>query len=167
MRYIFRQLTSSNPTLVGAASSVLTQLELFYGLTAATIPCLRPFLAGFVTNYGAMGGSTVIDGSQVGTGSGKDPSDSYALMSVASGARNGPSERQRSRSRPRSPDVGGSEFRPDRVRHECSVTHGKSRSTMAGSVNSDESTQMIIKKEVQWYIDSEGGRVQGGIGVSR
>ena len=60
LRYIFIQTSSPNPTLVGAITGVLTQLELFYGIMAATIPCLRPFLAGFTTNYGAMGHDTVM-----------------------------------------------------------------------------------------------------------
>jgi len=54
---------------------------------ASTIPCLRPFLASFFTGFGAMGGETVIAGSQVGSGShsrGEKGGSSYALGSMQS-----------------------------------------------------------------------------------
>jgi hypothetical protein len=54
---------------------------------ASTITCLRPFLASFFTGFGAMGGETVIAGSQVGSGShsrGGKGGSSYALGSMQS-----------------------------------------------------------------------------------
>ena len=61
---------SPNPTLDGVAATICRQTEIFYAIMASTIPCLRPFLASFFTGFGAMGGETVIAGSQVGSGSG-------------------------------------------------------------------------------------------------
>lgn len=60
LHYIYMTLDSSNPTLTGALAGVTSQTGIWYSIMAATIPCLRPFLAGFVTNFGAMGGDTVI-----------------------------------------------------------------------------------------------------------
>jgi hypothetical protein len=53
---------------------------------ASTIPCLRPFLASFFTGFGAMGGETIIAGSQVGSSSNSrgEKGGSYALGSLQS-----------------------------------------------------------------------------------
>ncbi|KAK4943226.1 hypothetical protein LTR66_014627, partial [Elasticomyces elasticus] len=53
--YIHKQTRSPDPTLQAAITAILTQLEMYYGIMGATIPCLRPFLSGFETNFGAMG----------------------------------------------------------------------------------------------------------------
>lgn len=68
-------------------AAILTQTELFYSIVAATIPCLRPFLAAFITNYGAMGGDTIMHGSHIVSNSrAKDSkgsgSTSFALHSL-------------------------------------------------------------------------------------
>jgi hypothetical protein len=105
-------LHSPNPTLDGVAATICRQTEIFYAIMASTIPCLRPFLASFFTGFGAMGGETVIAGSQVGSGShsrGEKGSSSYALGSMqsssgdsssatAAGTTKKKSEKRRSRS---------------------------------------------------------------------
>lgn len=136
---------------------------------ASTIPCLRPFLASFFTGFGAMGGETVIAGSQVGNSREKS---SYALGSMESqqsaAARR---EKRRSRGGPgaglglrsanrksRELDNFGNE-RQNRA-HVSSDTGGSSRmmAADASSIASNESQKMIIKKEVEWVVQGEPAR---------
>jgi hypothetical protein len=103
-------LHSPNPTLTGVAATICRQTEIFYAIMASTIPCLRPFLASFFTGFGAMGGETVIAGSQVGSSRasrGEKGSSSYAMGSMqsssgdsssATAAAKKKSEKRRSRS---------------------------------------------------------------------
>jgi hypothetical protein len=149
---------------------------------ASTIPCLRPFLASFFTGFGAMGGETVIAGSQVGnSGSNSREKSAYALGSMQSGDSNGrkgekATEKRRSRSSGQGLTVmrggrggNGSERDLDNfgndAQNRAHVSHdttGSSSRTAvpapdAISVASNESTKMIITKEVQWHVDSERG----------
>ncbi|KAK4981850.1 hypothetical protein LTR66_009663 [Elasticomyces elasticus] len=213
--YIHKQTRSANPTLQAAITAILTQLEMYYAIMGATIPCLRPFLSGFETNFGAMGADTVIAGSQLGdSGSGgatsniKRTKGSFAMGSMASspdttlstltpGANYPPTtpastplhptyqqqyqhqhlHHQQQESEP--------VFRPDNVNSHTSVTHthvpaaqphngNHHRPHDSSSIASNDSTKMIIKKEVEWQVDSgtvggyEGGEAGvGGAGEGR
>lgn len=86
IHYQSQKLHSPNPTLDGVAATICRQTEIFYAIMASTIPCLRPFLASFFTGFGAMGGETVIAGSQVGSSSNSrgEKGGSYALGSMQS-----------------------------------------------------------------------------------
>ncbi|KAF2163163.1 hypothetical protein M409DRAFT_68757 [Zasmidium cellare ATCC 36951] len=164
--YLKRELQSPDPTLDGVPASILTQVEIFYNIITATVPCLRPFLAGFATNFGAIGSGTVLGGSQIGTGSknshSNSKSGSFALSSLTSRNRISAlkekiiptSTTQSSRSH----DVTGEDdsWRPDPSNNETTVTRGNSRlpGNDASSIASDESTKMIIKKEVQFSVGS-------------
>lgn len=169
LQQIERQIDSTDPTLSGATAAVLTQVELFYSLVAATIPCLRPFLAAFVTNYGAMGGDTIMHGSHIGTsrakGSKGSNAASFALQSLDSAKRAlGRREKPAGSSVNRDPASMSAEgLRPDVVSNRVSAGHGKSLRVAqdAESVGSDESTRgMVIKKEVAWQIDTESYRTR-------
>jgi len=152
LSYIDQEISSSNPTLVGVAAAILTQVEIFYGIMAATIPCLRPFLAGFATNYGAMGGHTVMGGSQIGTSRErtiKNTKSSFVLASLAS-------RNEMSATRPGDCDPDERMFRPNRTGNQASVVHShKPRGNDASSIGSNESTKMIIKKDVTWQITED------------
>jgi hypothetical protein len=86
IHYQSQKLHSANPTLDGVAATICRQTEIFYAIMASTIPCLRPFLASFFTGFGAMGGETIIAGSQVGSSSNSrgEKGGSYALGSLQS-----------------------------------------------------------------------------------
>lgn len=161
IHYIYRYLSSSDPTLYGAIPAVITQLEIYYSILSATIPCLRPFLAGFVTNYGAMGGETVIGGSHIGTSSrngAMKSKGSFAMTSMLSTGRDATSRKhEKSAMRSTNRDVmDEGMFRPDQGHNESNVTHNAPRRGHdASSISSNESTKMIIKKEVQYQVDSE------------
>ncbi|KXL42396.1 hypothetical protein M433DRAFT_358504 [Acidomyces richmondensis BFW] len=158
VHYVDNVLSSSNPTLVGAVAGVLMQLELYYSLMSATIPCLRPFLANFSTNYGAMGGETVIGGSQIGTTK-RDPKGSKGSFVLSSVSNHELSTRGKEKT---ISDSDGSMneqiFRPDRGQTNARCTHN-SQAVDASSIGSNESQKMIIKKQVEYSVESDGSRV--------
>ncbi|KAK5114229.1 hypothetical protein LTR85_010294 [Meristemomyces frigidus] len=160
--YIDQEVSAANPTLVGAVPALLTQLEIFYSIMSATIPCLRPFLAGFITNYGAMGGDTVMGGSQIGTSSKRDAKGSkgsFAMTSLSSGPEKSAASAKHGKSATRSANREMNEdmFRPNRQTNQTSVTHGSARAHDASSIGSNDSTKMIIKKDVTYEVH-EGRR---------
>lgn len=55
------------------------------------------------------------------------------------------------------PHIEEETFRPDRANNQTRVTHN-TKSADTSSIGSNDSTKMIIKKEMQWQVDSEGGR---------
>lgn len=143
-------VASANPTLVGALGAILTQVEIFYSIMSATIPCLRPFLAGFVTNYGAMGGDTVMGGSHIGASGKRDQKGSkgsYAMDSVSSGAEKSATKHEKGNR-----EIDEEAFRPDCNANQARVTHGSSRGHDASSIGSNDSTKMIIKKDVTYEV---------------
>lgn len=147
---------------------------------ASTIPCLRPFLAAFFTGFGAMGGETVIAGSQVGNSREKS---GYALGSMQSADSEGRRSKRRSRGaaglrslRPggRQPSMPRENYTNHEAQSQARVTHespadaatttsgsgsgrGANIAADASSLASNDSQRMIIKKEVQWHVDSERG----------
>lgn len=103
-----------------------------------------------------MGGETIINGSQIGP-SQRDPKgskDSFALRSLDSVKRTVGGD---GKSGIRSANLDTDNFRPDQVRNQSSVNHGKSHrmGNDASSIGSDQSTKMIIRKKVSWQVDSE------------
>lgn len=185
IHYVAQKLSSTNEPLDGVPTIICRQTEIFYAIMASTIPCLRPFLASFFTGFGAMGGETVIAGSQVGnSGSNSREKSAYALGSMQSGSGDSATgragekatanqkEKRRSRSNgltmmrggrgSRELDNFGNETQNQaHVSHDC--TGGSSRTAVptatrdAASIASNESTKMIITKEVQWHVNSERG----------
>lgn len=151
---------STNPTLDGALTAIFTQVEIFYGLMAATVPCLRPFLAGFSTNYGAMNQTTVIGGSQIGL-QGQDTSaapkgNSFIMSPVTSKER--PSRLSmlkgkisQAARRDTGTSISNETFRPDQTGTETQVRGGYD----SRSIGSEASTKMIIKKQMHFHVDSE------------
>ena len=132
-------LGSPNPTLIGAITLIIAQTELFYSLVSATIPCLKPFLNAFVTTYGAMGADTVIGRSRVGGTTKQSQADSrasrnsFALRTLRSG------------------------------KHAMGTKNDSAIRTTNHDVTEIDvegrrSTDMIIKKEVVWHVDSESVR---------
>nr|POE62543.1 hypothetical protein CFP56_69879 [Quercus suber] len=172
--YVLRQISSSNPTLDGAINAILTQLEIFYSIMAATIPCLRPFLAGFVTNYGAMGGGTIMNGSQIGQPRQRidkplDSGTSFPTSSSSRSRENIPAVANRTNAKSNgysqsngSGNVPLGLLRPDRAEVTAVISHGIWDPHDAPSIQSNDSGKMIIKKEVDVQIDREGGSISEG-----
>nr|POE89964.1 hypothetical protein CFP56_20433 [Quercus suber] len=168
LRYVLRQIHSSNPTLDGAINAILTQLEIFYSIMAATIPCLRPFLAGFVTNYGAMGGGTIMNGSQIGHARPHDDKVLDSKNSFPSSSSHSRENHAPAATNNRSPANGygyGNDhvplglLRPDRAEVTATISHGVRSPHDALSTDSNDSRRMIIKKEVDVQIDRDGDSI--------
>lgn len=53
LRYLGRELASSNQTLDGVFPTICIQIEMSYAIIAASIPCMRPFMTATSTSYGA------------------------------------------------------------------------------------------------------------------
>lgn len=174
VHYLERELTSTNQSLTGVIATICRQTEIFYAIMASTIPCLRPFLASFFTGFGAMGGETIIAGSQVGNSREKS-GHTYALGSMQSAESEARRSKRRSRRQDRrapalpatdSPrldrdlDNFGNDSQNQATITTTSTSDLRDSRTIApdaSSITSNDSTRMIIKKEVQWHVDSEQG----------
>ncbi|KAF2724726.1 hypothetical protein K431DRAFT_300604 [Polychaeton citri CBS 116435] len=200
LTYRIDQIDSTNPTLTGAITAVLTQLEVFFAIMATTIPCLRPFLAGFITNFGAMGGETVMGGSQIGNskeksgsksnsgngsraGIGSESKGSFAMASLASAGEQDPAntnagKKRKGKSRSQDRSAMAASFRPDLTNHEAHISRVPTRTDASGagatgattadnsSISSHDSQRMIIRKEVEWQVESDGSRNPSRVGHS-
>lgn len=160
LHYIKNEINSPNQPLEVVAT-ICRQTEIFYAIMASTIPCLRPFLASFFTGFGAMGGETVIAGSQVG-GSNSREKSAYALGSMQSADSDVRRSKRRSRAAglrpsPRRDNFGNTEQGTSYVSAADGDASSSRAAADASSVTSNDSTRMIIKKEVQWHVDSERG----------
>lgn len=145
MYYIKNGLLSNNPTLLGVFAIIWTQVELNYSITMATVPCLKPFMSALSTNYGDLSRVENI-GSQYG--SGKDSNVSYGLGSLANAA-------SRRKSTIAGMKLSDSQFRKDGVYNVTKVTHSSQPAGDGVSIESNESTKMIIKKEVNWTVERD------------
>lgn len=145
------QIKSADPTFTGAIPLVIRQVEMGYALLSALIPCLRPFLTEFYTDFMAMGGNTIVHGASIGTLSGsrnKDTTrrtnDSYHLKSLHSQTKgSAPSERMSGLV-------------------STAVISGKGANRQTGpdsdSITSQSSQQQIIRKTTEWKVESDSAR---------
>ncbi len=161
--YINIEILSTNSTFDGAPTAVLTQLELYYSLISATIPCLNPFLRAVSTTYGAMGPETIMGGS-LGYGSDKV---NYGLTPIGSAANTKKQTKRREKAtktpKKSQPDTIQRErpaadpqtYRGD---HARSIAKDTSEGHLgAASIGSNDSTKMIIK-EMHWFFETDSGK---------
>ncbi|KAH8432486.1 uncharacterized protein LDX57_010123 [Aspergillus melleus] len=176
-------INSHNPTFDSIAHYVWTQVEMNYSLVACTVFCLRPFMNAVTTAYGTAGdenleassrsrstpyGSGTMYGSgrhgkshnqsQTGGGGGGD----FALQSFgaasASGARHGYTHTQQGAFVPRgAPGSEGAETLVTTFPGSSGAPSQEDRDER-GSVGSDGSTRMIIKKDVEYTVQTEPRR---------
>jgi hypothetical protein len=135
--YLNQEFTSSDPTLHGVYASVCTQTQISYAIIGATIPCLRPFMAALATNYGAP---AQIRTSPSGTKKSKY-ANQYNLSSLSKSSRSANLDK---------PKISAPTKPWDRSNHHVSVASGDQH-----SMESHESKQMIISKNVEWQVDFE------------
>lgn len=132
--YLNQEIASSDPTLHGVLASVFTQIQISYAIVAATIPCLRPFMAALSTNYGAPAQTRTSPSgtkkSQYGKG--------YKLSSLSKSSNSGRDDKSKL-SAPAKPW--------DRGNTLTSVELGDQH-----SIESHESKQMIISKNTEWQV---------------
>ncbi|KAI1935901.1 hypothetical protein LOZ53_004449 [Ophidiomyces ophidiicola] len=136
-------------------TAVWTQIALHFSVIACTSYCLKPFMAAVSTNYGVAGGTS--SGTTGGTSSyrkrhgyatdeaERSATGSYALKELGN---NNAAGKLRSfdhaDAQGNTHEPGGPVFRCDEASHQAAVT--------AASIASNESTKMIIKKDVAYTI---------------
>ncbi len=181
LNYLTIGFRSSNPTLDGVPASLVSQIELGWSLISATVPCINPFMRAVSTSYGALQSDTIMGGDHVsnlrkpsGTGS------SYGLRSMISRKRalnskqsgksttSAHSDRRESAAQdiihadgkdhesiPKSPRI----YRGDQSSNMAQVFSKGRVDTESIGGESNDSTKMIIKKEVQWVVESDKNTV--------
>jgi len=126
----------------GVNGIIATQVVMHFSIMAATIPCMRPFLRAFDSGMGYSTTMEVPNGSTLNSKYVED--SSYVLRSIDTDIR-----------KPHN-----AMLRPDNVESTTSakgypqVTH-----TVAGSIESDESNKMIIRKTQEWEVVNEASEV--------
>ena len=182
LRYLIAGLRSSDPTLDDLPTVLVSQIELGWSLISATVPCLNPFMRAVSTSYGVMDSDTIMDGNHVSNTRKPSGADSsYGLRSIVSRKnalnfkQSGKpttsvhSDRRESAAQeitihadgkdysrcPKSPRI----YRGDHSSNTARVfSEGRVDADSIGG-ESNDSTKMIIKKEVQWFVESDKNTV--------
>ena len=150
VHYISKTINSSEPTLVGVYALACRQSELAWAITAATIPCLRPFITATATNYGAPA-----EGPRTKTGT-YGVHGSQQSASKISRNRSGRNPLASLTSRLRSQKQASSSSMPgDSIFEDQYVNRRAEASRHAGSIESGESQQMIILKNISYKVEPE------------
>lgn len=146
---------TTNFTLAEASYIVWTETQINYSLISATIPILRPFINTLSTNYG-IGAATEYSASASGNAT---VSNAYMMSSLRSDRRK---SRQDSIARGQEP---GRTFKAETNAFAYSgkageASTGDSRLSSridkdAESRASNESQRMIIRKDVEWDVQTE------------
>lgn len=123
-------ISRSQPFITGVPAFVLTQVEMHYGLMAATIPCLKSFVGRFNTGWGQVPVQST---------------NGYAMQSKDKTA-SSVTEGQTSNSE--------LPIRNDMRANAAKLTSGSARSgrDRANSLNSHSSQRNIIHKTVEWGV---------------
>ncbi|KAL4869110.1 hypothetical protein BDV12DRAFT_196732 [Aspergillus spectabilis] len=166
--YLQKDIGSRDSTLDAIPSLIWAQVELNYALVACSIFCLRPFMAAVSTNYGTAGDSTLESSS-------RDASKHKSSGSKSAGSGNrgtllignetvafGVLQR---------PDVGvggkGKGVQPHAQERSVRSPVGEQEIELVeqgrgGSLGSDGSRKMIIRKDVQYTIEYDGVKSPAG-----
>ena len=174
LHYLSEALNSSDFTLHITYEAVCKQVEISYAIIAATLPCLRPFMVATATNYGAPA-----EGHKTKTGS-------YGKSYGRSGSSNKSTRRNQnqgstgfsltnltrklgsglhSEKSNTFPTVNGDNSAPI-----CGMDpHGNHTATVVAShmprdtrsIESSESKQMIIRKDVEYAVEYDSRPADG------
>ena len=143
LHYLAHEFRSSDPTFEGVSASICTQIDMSYAIIATTLPCLRPFM--IATSTQAPIGEKKSKGSKYVTGS---PKQSIILSSLATRLRTSDNDEEVQ------VDVTTSS---KGIRGWANDHHNASVTTQGDqqSVGSNESRQMIIRKDVEFEVTYE------------
>lgn len=149
-------LTSDDPSLDLVDTAIWTQVGLHFAIISCTSFCLKPFMAAVTTNYGVGEGTT--------SGDYGYSRDGYAKQSGSASnggaGRSGGNNSFALRSLPRRANhklkgLVGSDDEEEGVFHGTSNNHTwvtNERRLDASSIGSNDSTKLIIKKDVEYKI---------------
>lgn len=161
LHFLNTQIHSLNPTLDGAIAVIMTEVQIQYSIISCVICSIRPFMSAVSTNYGAAAINVEVYQTVNGPGtkgysvssklrSQRSNNESYALGTANRGKRNGELE-----SATGEEGKHKSMFRPDTYnRGTTSIGTGARRDT-EDSKRSNESTKMIIRKEMEYTVEVE------------
>jgi hypothetical protein len=162
MHYFFHAFYTTDPSFDGVFFSSWTQVELAFSVIAATTPCLKPFMSTISTNWGEQPKTEFTNFSA---------SDSYGLRDLFGRSNNNTTqntvrqaasvaEEQESQDAvdlPYEPVYGSKmnhqTLRGDSVSHTVSVIHGSTLGDDGVSTRSNDSQQMIIRKERTYSVE--------------
>lgn len=190
LHYILSSLQARDITLRQDKIVINTQVELVTAMVAATVPCLRPFMAATYTTWG--GRVDTVSGSDYHKSSGnsgkRDRQTTSGSKSVLSSRtlrfgrkKNGVDEltsRDDISLEPMSRSWGakGMDGR-DEERHPSTTTRKQSGDDQVGmnqadvedqhSLGSHDSQRMIIRRDVEWNVRFENRPTDHGAGVER
>ncbi|KAL8824835.1 MAG: hypothetical protein Q9191_004790 [Dirinaria sp. TL-2023a] len=155
-------ISSLNPSLDLVGPVIWAQIELHYSNIAATVPCLKPFMAAVSTNYGATEPGAMSQGGSRGYGSSsaKRKGSSYVLSSMSKDRNSSNLDSKggifraakRGAYKMNSESFGASQSTNGHV----VVQQGKAKQD-SNSIGSNDSRKMIIKKEVNIRVERDGG----------
>lgn len=147
LHYLKKEIFSDDQTFVGTWTAICTQVDISYAIIAATIPCLRPFMTATVTTIaptdGTRKGSRYVKGTREKSGSN---GNNYGLQSIIPRFnRTKKAEKQVSTSTTTQEIYG-----TNNDHNVFVISPGDQH-----SVESQDSRQMIIRRDVEWAVTDE------------
>ena len=162
MHYFFHAFYTTDPTFDGVFFSAWTQVELAFSVITATTPCLKPFMSTISTNWGEQLKTEFTNSSASGSyglrdlfGRSNKTMSQNTVRQATSVAEE--QESQDAVDLPYEPVYGNKinhrTLRGDSVSHTASVTHGFTLGDDGASTQSNDSQQMIIRKERTYSVE--------------
>lgn len=175
--YLHTSIHSQDPSFDGVNTYIWTQTELNYSLITCTIFCLRPFMVAVSTNYGTAGDASLA-GTKVaslninyGSGSGGQRSrtigEGFTLQAMTNSFKKDVSSISTSAERLKSDTLQAESGPVVKTTVSTSPLKSSRRTKYGGlhdgrnSVGSDESTKMIIRKDVEYSVQHHTRKPDG------
>lgn len=175
--YLHIAIKSDDPSYDSVNTYIWTQVELNYTLITCTIFCLRPFMVAVSTNYGTAGDASLAgtknnSRNYYGYGSGKARSrnrlQGFTLQSMASSFKKDVTTLSTSSERMKEDDLHVESAAGVRTTISSASPLKSSRRTKLNgplegrsSIGSDESTKMIIRKDIEYTVQHHSRKPDG------
>ncbi|KAN0096809.1 hypothetical protein V8E51_015614 [Hyaloscypha variabilis] len=162
IHYFFQAFFTTDPSFDGVFFSAWTQTELAYSIISATLPCLKPFMSTISANWGEAPKPEFAS---------SNPSGSYGLRDLFGKSDNTGSEASKSKAvttesesqdtlaegLPYEPVHGSAmnhrTLKGDSVSHTTTIMDGFTLGDDRISTRSNDSQQMIIRKDTVYSVD--------------
>jgi hypothetical protein len=162
MHYFFQAFYTTDPTFDGVFFSAWTQVELAFSVITATTPCLKPFMSAISTNWGEQPKTEFTNSGASGSyglrdlfGRSNKTMSQNTVRQATSVAEE--QESQDAVDLPYEPVYGNKMnhrmLRGDSVSHTASIIHGFTLGDDGVSTRSNDSQQMIIRKERTYSVE--------------
>lgn len=163
IHYFFRAFFTTDPSFDGVMFSAWTQVELAFSVIAATTPCLKPFMSTISSNWGEAPKPELANSNPSGGsyglrdlfGKSNKTTTNASKSEVATQERE--SQDTLGADLPYEPVHGNATnhrtLRGDSVSNTTTVMHGFPIGDDRVSTRSNDSQQMIIRKETMYSVD--------------